>query len=409
MSKKFRKGERHDSLRDLLPELVRRAVRRRSADALERDEFWALRNVSFEVQAGEALGIIGANGAGKSTALKVLCRILKPTSGRRAVRGRVGSLIEVASGFHPDLTGRENVFLQGAIMGMTRIEIGREFDSIVEFAEVGEFIDTPVKRYSSGMNARLGFSIAAHLQPDVLIIDEVLSVGDMRFQQKCIARMEEFLRRGVAVVFVSHNLAAVRQLCTRALMLSHGTVSAFGPSEDVIAEYGRSQTQRTALASAAVDIHFAFSDAQTGARIVKSGERVSFHLDLKVHTRFRGLIGIAVWDVVRALYVYGATSDSAGVPVLNLEAGEAASFAFSLAANLPRGTYTVEVFMHDSSWQRRVAVLSAAGTFTVVEQATYNSVANLFLAGQRIDHRSEPGRTHVTSGDVVSTAKESIS
>jgi lipopolysaccharide transport system ATP-binding protein len=211
--KKFRRGERHDSLRDLVPALVRRSFRRSQEEALASEEFWAVEDVSFETPAGEALGIIGPNGAGKSTTLKLLTKILRPTRGRAAVRGRVGALIEVAAGFHPDLTGRENVYLQGAIMHMKRAEIARKFDEIVDFAGLAPFIDTPVKRYSSGMNARLGFSIAAHLEPHVLLIDEVLAVGDMGFQQRCIERMHAFKRQGVAIVFVSHNLQAVATLC----------------------------------------------------------------------------------------------------------------------------------------------------------------------------------------------------
>jgi lipopolysaccharide transport system ATP-binding protein len=185
--KKFRRGERADSLRDLIPAVARRMLRGKPpADELEdgSGDFWALRDVSFEVHPGEALGIIGPNGAGKSTILKLLTRILKPTRGTSAVYGRTGALIEVAAGFHADLTGRENIYLQGAILGMNRREIARTMDEIIEFAELGDFIDTPVKRFSSGMSARLGFSIAAHLDPDVLIIDEVLSVGDMAFQQR---------------------------------------------------------------------------------------------------------------------------------------------------------------------------------------------------------------------------------
>src|SRR5436190_41206 len=217
--KKFRRGERHDSLRDLVPALARGLARRRRPLDLAEQEFWAVRDVSFEVGPGEALGIIGPNGAGKSTILKLLTKILRPTRGRMELQGRVGALIEVAAGFHPDLTGRENVFLQGAIMGMTRAEIARKFADIVEFAGVQEFIDTPVKRYSSGMNARLGFAIAAHLEPDVLLIDEVLSVGDMGFQQRCIERMGAFKKQGVTILFVSHNLQAVAGLCERALFL----------------------------------------------------------------------------------------------------------------------------------------------------------------------------------------------
>jgi lipopolysaccharide transport system ATP-binding protein len=235
--KKFRRGERHDSFRDLLPSLVRGLARGRRTEDLQDREFWAVRDVSFEVHPGEALGIIGPNGAGKSTVLKLLTRILRPSRGVCSVRGRVGALIEVAAGFHPDLTGRENVYLQGAIMGMKRAEISGKFDQIIEFSGVGDFIDTPVKRYSSGMNARLGFAIAAHLDPDVLLIDEVLSVGDAAFQDRCIERMRELLGRGVPTIFISHNLPAVLQLCSRVVVLDRGTVRFEGAPADAVAAY----------------------------------------------------------------------------------------------------------------------------------------------------------------------------
>jgi len=185
-------------------------------------EFWALRDVSFEVQPGEIVGIIGRNGAGKSTLLKILSRITEPTSGRAHIRGRVASLLEVGTGFHPDLTGRENVYLNGAILGMTRAEIRRKFDEIVAFAEVEKFLDTPVKRYSSGMYVRLAFAVAAHLEPEILIVDEVLSVGDAEFQRKCLGKMQEVSKGGRTVLFVSHQLGAVRQLCQRALLITAG-------------------------------------------------------------------------------------------------------------------------------------------------------------------------------------------
>src|SRR4051812_1724059 len=235
--KKFRRGERHDSLRDLVPAMASRLLRRRPADALSEQEFWAVRDVSFEVGPGEALGIVGPNGAGKSTILKLLTKILRPTRGRMDMQGRVGALIEVAAGFHPDLTGRENVFLQGAIMGMPRSEIARKFDAIVDFSGVEDFIDTPVKRYSSGMNARLGFAIAAHLDPDVLLIDEVLSVGDVGFQERCVTRMRELLARGIPLVFVSHNLAAVVELCTRAILIDRGEVRFDGRPAEAVAAF----------------------------------------------------------------------------------------------------------------------------------------------------------------------------
>ena len=255
VSKKFRRGERHDSLRDLFPSIGRRLLRRGrpvDKDALDAGELWALRDVSFEVGPGDALGIIGPNGAGKSTVLKLLTRILRPTRGRCEVRGRVGALIEVAAGFHPDLTGRENLYLQGAIMGMKQVEIARKFDEIVEFAGVAEFIDTPVKRYSSGMNARLGFAIAAHLDPEVLLIDEVLAVGDARFQEQCLLRMRALRAAGIPLVFVSHNLVAVLDLCNRALVVNHGRVMFDGEPGAAINHY-RSAPWTSAGAAAAGD------------------------------------------------------------------------------------------------------------------------------------------------------------
>jgi lipopolysaccharide transport system ATP-binding protein len=235
--KKFRRGERHDSLRDLLPSVVTRVARRAKGDELEDQEFWVLRDVSFTVETGQALGIIGANGAGKSTTLKLLTKILRPTRGHAHVKGRIGALIEIAAGFHPDLTGRENVFLQGAIMGMRRDEIERKFDEIVDFAGVSEFIDTPVKRYSSGMNARLGFAIAAHLEPDVLIIDEVLSVGDFKFQSRAFNKVSELVRREIPVVVVSHQLDQIAALCSHAILLDRGQVIEAGTPDACIRRY----------------------------------------------------------------------------------------------------------------------------------------------------------------------------
>ena len=201
------------------------------------EEIWALRDVSFEVPEGEVLGIIGRNGAGKSTLLKILTRITTPTSGRAEIRGRVGSLLEVGTGFHPELTGRENVFLNGSVLGMKRQEIQTKFDEIVEFSGVEQFIDTPVKRYSSGMSVRLAFAVAAHLEPEILLVDEVLAVGDAEFQQRCLGRMEDLSNSGRTVVFVSHQMQAVAQLCDRAILLEKGSVVLDGPSGDVVAQY----------------------------------------------------------------------------------------------------------------------------------------------------------------------------
>jgi lipopolysaccharide transport system ATP-binding protein len=200
-------------------------------------EFWALRDVSFDVHAGEVVGVIGRNGAGKSTLLKILSRITEPTTGRATLRGRVASLLEVGTGFHPELTGRENIFLNGAILGMNRGEIRRKFDEIVAFAEVEKFIDTPVKRYSSGMYVRLAFAVAAHLEPDLLIVDEVLAVGDMAFQKKCIDKMGQVAGQGRTILVVSHNMASVVNLCSRALLLSEGRLVEVGAVQPVVDRY----------------------------------------------------------------------------------------------------------------------------------------------------------------------------
>jgi lipopolysaccharide transport system ATP-binding protein len=203
----------------------------------ETRDFWALRDVSFTVAPGEVVGLVGRNGAGKSTLLKLLSRITEPTEGRAVLRGRVASLLEVGTGFHPDLTGRENIFLNGAILGMKRAEIVRKFDEIVEFSEIAGFLDTPVKRYSSGMYVRLAFAVAAHLEPEILVIDEVLAVGDAAFQKKCLGKMQDVATHGRTVLFVSHNLAAVQTLCPRAVMLEAGKVTATGPTAAVLAQY----------------------------------------------------------------------------------------------------------------------------------------------------------------------------
>ncbi len=209
-------------------------------------DVWALKDVSFDVAEGEVLGIIGRNGAGKTTLLKVLSRITKPTRGRAELRGRIGALLEVGTGFHPELTGRENVFLNGAVLGMTRREMRAKFDEIVSFAEVEQFIDTPLKRYSTGMATRLAFAIAAHLEPEILAVDEVLSVGDMAFRKKCMGKMQSISAQGRTVLFVSHEMTAVRRLCQTGLWLDQGTVRAYGRIDDVISQYEKSALQSAA-------------------------------------------------------------------------------------------------------------------------------------------------------------------
>jgi lipopolysaccharide transport system ATP-binding protein len=268
--KKFRRGEFYDSLRDLVPDMASRLFRRDRSDGLEAREFWAVQDVSFSVRPGEVLGIIGPNGAGKSTILKLLTRILRPTRGRCGIRGRVGALIEIAAGFHQDLTGAENIFLQGSIMGMTRREIAARFDDIVAFSELADFINTPVKRYSSGMNARLGFAIAAHMSPDVLIIDEVLAVGDFRFQRKAFDRISDMATGGLPVVIVSHQLERIASLCTHCLLLDAGRIVKRGTPDECISEYVMTGVRSR---QDGVDLPFRLTDLEVEPRApLRSGE-----------------------------------------------------------------------------------------------------------------------------------------
>jgi lipopolysaccharide transport system ATP-binding protein len=234
VSKKYRIGALRDdyrTARDRIAGMFRKQERPRT------QEIWALRDVSLEIGEGEAVGLIGHNGAGKSTLLKILSRITEPTEGRVVLRGRVASLLEVGTGFHPELTGRENIFLNGAILGMSRDEIRRNFDAIVAFAEIEKFLETPVKRYSSGMYVRLAFAVAAHLTPEILLVDEVLAVGDVQFQRRCLGRMNEVARSGRTVVFVSHHLDSIERLCSRAVLMSGGQVAQVGPVREVVTSY----------------------------------------------------------------------------------------------------------------------------------------------------------------------------
>ena len=230
-----------DGVRHILENIFRHPARwlqqRRAENRIQQEEFWALKDVSFAINQGDVVGIIGRNGAGKSTLLKVLSRITEPTTGRIEIDGRVASLLEVGTGFHGDLSGRENIFLNGAILGMTKVEIKRKFDEIVAFSEIEKFLDTPVKRYSSGMFVRLAFAVAAHLEPEILIVDEVLAVGDSAFQKKCLGKMDEVARGGRTVLFVSHNMAVMRQICTKGLLLNQGRVQQTGTIGEVVDDY----------------------------------------------------------------------------------------------------------------------------------------------------------------------------
>jgi lipopolysaccharide transport system ATP-binding protein len=376
--KKFRKGEPHDSLRDLIPAMASGMLRGVRGDTLSTEEFWALKDVSFEVRPGETLGIIGRNGAGKSTTLKLLTRILKPTLGRSEVKGRVGALIELAAGFHPDLTGRENVFLQGAIMGMRRHEIERHFDEIVEFAGVAEFVDTPVKRYSSGMQARLGFSVAAHLEPDVLLIDEVLAVGDLSFQQKCYERLREFKRSGVAIAFVSHNMQAISMLCDRVLYLQPGGPPKTGTVGDMVTAYVT--TDASSADSRVVIKHVTLTTADSKEPVTTPvAPGTCLMLDLAVEaTSDLPNAGLALlFHRADGLLVFDGNSMLDGEPPFELAAGRVWHIRVTFRANVLRGTYAISGHLFEARRHWPAVQLGVLGSFVVAETTRAGGVAEL--------------------------------
>jgi ABC-type polysaccharide/polyol phosphate transport system ATPase subunit len=381
--KRFRRGQVHDSLRDLVPDLVGRLIGRRADATLEARQFWAIEDVSFSVEPGQALGIIGPNGAGKSTVLRLLTRILRPTRGRCGVRGRVGALIDTSAGFHPDLTGSENIHLQGSIMGMSRREIAARFDEIVEFSELAEFIDTPVKRYSSGMNARLGFAIAAHMSPDVLIVDEVLAVGDHRFQRKAYDHIGEMVRRGLPVVVVSHQLDRIGTLCTHCLLLDHGRVVMRGSPEECISRYvltglgtDRPATPDTPFGLATLEIE------PTAA--LRSGDllRVRVVGDVRASRESFHHWGIRVRALQTAQPVF-----SVNVSTLDPRLCEPGPFdvTVELQANTGRGYFSIETPMWNLHERREIGV--GPHGLIRVEGGGFEGTANLHA---RVRAVSEP-------------------
>jgi len=372
--KKFHRGEMHDSLRDLIPAMVRKvAGRAPSSRELQSGDFWAVRDLSFEVNPGQTLGIIGPNGSGKSTTLKLLTKIYEPSRGYCAIHGRVGTLIEVSAGFHGDLTGRENVYLQGAIMGMRSKDIIRKFDEIVEFSGISEFIDTQVKRYSSGMNARLGFSIAAHLEPDVLIIDEVLAVGDMSFQERAFGRIRELAQSGLPVVMVSHQLDRVAELCTDVIVLKQGEVLTRGTPSDAIAAYVQ---QHDASRGVLTSGRMSFDSAKLiDDRPVRSGQQLQL--------RVTGRVMEAMSDNVEPLAVRvrslrtGSLLYSSGSRLLGVDISQPGAFdvLITLQANLPAGNYMLEVGAQDLLKRKDFA--TAPSLMIIVTDASFKGSVQL--------------------------------
>lgn len=315
LGKLYRIGELHQSyrtLRETLTGMWSRGGKRESEE--EEREFWALKDISFEVNYGEVVGLIGRNGAGKSTLLKVLSRITEPSAGVADIYGRVGTLLEVGTGFHPELTGRENVFLNGAILGMPKADIERSFDEIVAFAEVERFLDTPVKHYSTGMYLRLAFAVAAHLNPDILLVDEVLAVGDMAFQKKCLGKMDDVAKQGRTILFVSHNMGAVRSLCSKGIVLDKGQVYSAGDISSSIEDYYKLATNADKDEELAIpDKGFGFGpirlESHNGSTIQQS-DPCEFSVPLHFATPVAGFTLLCILDDMHQRRVFHARRDS---------------------------------------------------------------------------------------------------
>jgi ABC-type polysaccharide/polyol phosphate transport system ATPase subunit len=313
LSKKFKihhEGRSYLSLRDKLSELARFKFSKNSDE-----DFWALKDVNFEVMPGESIGIIGKNGAGKSTLLKILSKIAPPTEGKIISRGRIASLLEVGTGFHPELTGRENVYLNGSILGMKKKEIDLRFDEIVEFAGTERFLDTPLKHYSSGMQLRLAFAVAAFLEPEILVIDEVLAVGDAEFQAKCLGKMEDVTKSGRTILFVSHNMSAVESLCSKSILLKNGQLASFGLSQDVVANYMKLIDSSASGNSGSILFTSKNSGPIDKIEILCDG-RISnlvymgCHLEIRVHFRTRDLLDEPVLGLI--------VKDSQNIPLIGI-------------------------------------------------------------------------------------------
>jgi lipopolysaccharide transport system ATP-binding protein len=378
VSKRFVRGERYDSLRDLIPSTLAKLTGRTRSTSTAAKEFWALREVSFELNRGEAFGIIGANGAGKSTILKLITNIMKPTSGRIDVRGKLSALIEVGAGFHPDLTGRENIYLNGTILGMRRAEIDRKFPAIVEFSGLADFIDTPVKRYSTGMYARLGFSVAAHVDPDILIVDEVLSVGDVVFQNRCIEKMNSIIRGGATVIFVSHNLRAIAELCPRSILLEHGKVRTTGPSQEVLREYlescGQEGRQAKSTELAIMDVRVRRS--HSGGAAYDSGEKIWVDVEVECSAASEPFSVVLFVNDDRQYEAFHTSTEYLGYPPVSLKPGARFACTFELDLNLAGGTFYLGVELFRFNNEKTLHRLFPAATMFVNTLSEVRGVVN---------------------------------
>ena len=378
VSKRFARGEMHDSLRDFIPSLFARLAGRARVSSTATREFWALQDVSLELNRGEAFGIIGANGAGKSTILKLITGIMKPTSGQIEVNGRLSALIEVGAGFHPDLTGRENIYLNGTILGMKRAEIDRKFGAIVEFSGLADFIDTPVKRYSTGMYARLGFSVAAHVDPDILIVDEVLSVGDIVFQNRCLEKMNEIIRGGATVIFVSHNLRAIAELCPRSILLEHGKVTAAGPSQEVLKAYlkGSGQAGRQLKSKNLIITGVNVRSTHADGVAFNSGEKIWVDVEVECTGGSEPFSVVLFVNDDRQYEAFHTSTEYLGYPPISLKPGERFACTFEIDLTLAGGTFYLGILLYRFNIEKIVDRFFPAATIFVNTLSTVRGVVN---------------------------------
>ncbi len=383
ISKRYRLGvsqQYYQVLRDVISDAaaapfrrLKSAARNGSRNGNENNHIWALDDVSFEITAGEVVGIIGRNGSGKTTLLKILSRITKPTRGHAEIHGRVGSLLEVGTGFHPELSGRENIFLNGAILGMRKSEIERKFDEIVAFAEVEKFIDTPVKRYSSGMYVRLAFGVAAHMETEVLLVDEVLAVGDAQFQKKCFEKMREIGSHGRTILFVSHNMSAVRSICKEALILERGRLVAQGEIDQTVDQYLSSVSMSQGLEEAVETNTFSVTSVEVTSAsgpVVKTFDQVQVRVQFVPKAEIRD----------PGLYVSFLTMDSRRLAGLDLKdfvtsaplsAGQPAELGFTIESlPLMPGTYQVEIHLKEMA-RHLIEIVPKTFQFEVAETEVY--------------------------------------
>jgi ABC-type polysaccharide/polyol phosphate transport system ATPase subunit len=375
VSKKFRRGQSIDCLRDLFASWFKRSG---GAAQRHKDDFWGVDDVTFEVAPGEAFGIIGPNGAGKSTMLKLLAGIMKPDLGNIMVKTPVSPLIELGAGFHGDLTGRENVYLNASILGMSRRNVRRKFDEIVDFADIGEFLDTPVKRYSSGMHARLGFAIAAHVDPRVLLVDEVLSVGDRVFRAKCLDKMTQFCKDGVAVVFVSHDLGTVNRFCDRAMVLDHGKTIFMGDSAEAVGLYhdvcAQSLVARTDDGSPQVRVTNLDIRSATGKTLstARPGDRIKFSFDLEFLTSMEHpSFGLSLIRSDDHITMFESSSTRMGYESEPITKGAKLRVTYQLDLNVAPGQYALGLHVRDRD-AMHYAVEIAYADYILVDSEALN-------------------------------------